>query len=157
MLVVENVSGGYDGKEVLKDINFSVEAGEFFGILGPNGSGKTTLIKLISGILELKKGRIEIDGRSIATYSKKELAKKVAVLPQLSPQVFPYTVKEMVSLGRYAHHQGLFRTWTKEDEEIVQKVMEQTNIVEFQHHSVMEHSGGEQQRIFLAQALVQQP
>lgn len=157
MLVVENVSGGYDGKKVVKDINFSVEAGEFFGILGPNGSGKTTLIKLISGILDLKKGHIEIDGRSIATYSKKELAKKVAVLPQLSPQVFPYTVKEMVSLGRYAHHQGLFRTWTKEDEEIVQKVMKQTNIIEFQNNSVMEHSGGEQQRIFLAQALVQQP
>jgi iron complex transport system ATP-binding protein len=66
-------------------------------------------------------------------------------------------VKETVSLGRYAHHRGLFQSWTKEDEEIVQKVMKQTNISDFQNDSVMEHSGGEQQRIFLAQALIQQP
>lgn len=157
MLIVENASGGYTGEEVVKDISFSVEKGEFFGILGPNGSGKTTLLKMISGLLNLDKGKIEIDGKSIGAYSKKELAKRIAVLPQLSPQVFPYTVKEMVSLGRYAHHSGLFQKWTKQDEEIVQKVMKQTNIQDFQNTSVMEHSGGEQQRIFLAQALVQNP
>ncbi|MEI3599619.1 MULTISPECIES: adenosylcobinamide amidohydrolase [unclassified Oceanobacillus] len=157
MLLIKNASGGYDGEEIVKNISFSVNEGEFFGILGPNGSGKTTLINMISGLLDLQQGKIEVAGRNIADYSKKELAKKIAVLPQLTPQVFPYTVKEMVSLGRYAHHSGLFRSWTKEDEEIVQRVMRQTNILEFADTSVMEHSGGEQQRIFLAQALVQQP
>ncbi len=157
MLKVENVSGGYDGETIVKDIHFSVGKGEFFGILGPNGSGKTTLLKMMSGLLELEQGEVKIDDRSISNLTKKQLAKKMAVLPQLSPQVFPYTVKETVSLGRYAHHRGFFQTWTDEDENIVQKVMKQTNISYFQDNSVMEHSGGEQQRIFLAQALVQQP
>lgn len=157
MLEVENVSGGYDDEKIVKNIHFSVGKGEFFGILGPNGSGKTTLLKLISGLLELQEGEVKVGGISIADLTKKQLAKKVAVLPQLSPQVFPYTVKETVSLGRYAHHRGFFQTWTDKDESIVQKVMKQTNISHFQDNSVMEHSGGEQQRIFLAQALVQQP
>lgn len=157
MLKVDNVSGGYDGEKVIKDIHFSVGKGEFFGILGPNGSGKTTLLKLISGLLELQQGEVSISDISITDLTKKQLAKKVAVLPQLSPQVFPYTVKETVSLGRYAHHRGFFQSWTDKDEHIVQKVMKQTNISQFQNDSVMEHSGGEQQRIFLAQALVQQP
>lgn len=157
MLLIENVSGGYENQEIIKDISFSVQEGEFFGILGPNGSGKTTLIKMISGLLELKRGNVKVRDRDIADLTKKQLAKKIAVLPQLSQQVFPYTVKETVSLGRYAHHRGLFQTWTAEDEEIVQRVMRQTNISDFQDDSVMEHSGGEQQRIFLAQALVQQP
>ncbi|WP_061840945.1 adenosylcobinamide amidohydrolase [Tetragenococcus halophilus] len=157
MLKVENVSGGYDNEKIIKNIHFSVEKGEFFGILGPNGSGKTTLLKLISGLLELQQGEVKVSDISISDLTRKQLAKKVAVLPQLSPQVFPYTVKETVSLGRYAHHRGFFQTWTDKDENIVQKVMKQTNISQFQDDSVMEHSGGEQQRIFLAQALVQQP
>ncbi|MFD1416403.1 adenosylcobinamide amidohydrolase [Oceanobacillus jeddahense] len=157
MLNVENVSGGYDGEKIVKNIHFTVGKGEFFGILGPNGSGKTTLLKMMSGLLELQQGEVKIGETNISTLTKKQLAKKVAVLPQLSPQVFPYTVKETVSLGRYAHHRGFFQTWTDEDENIVQEVMKQTNISHFQDNSVMEHSGGEQQRIFLAQALVQQP
>lgn len=157
MLTIKNISGGYDGQEIVKNISLSVEKGEFFGILGPNGSGKTTLIKMISGLLELEQGTVKVGDKNIADLTKKQLAKKIAVLPQLSPQVFPYTVKETVSLGRYAHHRGLFQSWTDEDEEIVQEVLRQTNISHFQDDSVMEHSGGEQQRIFLAQALVQQP
>lgn len=157
MLKVEDASFGYTDERIVKNMTFSVEKGEFFGILGPNGSGKTTLLKMVSGLLPLQEGKIEVDGKPVSSYSKKELARKVAVLPQLSPQVFPYTVKEMVSLGRYAHHKGLFRTWTEHDEEMVQRVMRETNIAAFQDNSVMEHSGGEQQRIFLAQALVQEP
>lgn len=157
MLQIENVSGGYGGENIVKNIHLSVEKGEFLGILGPNGSGKTTLLKMISGLLELGQGEVKVSGIRLTDLTKKQLAKKMAVLPQLSPQVFPYTVKETVSLGRYAHHRGFFQTWTDEDEDIVQRVMDQTNIHHFQDNSVMEHSGGEQQRIFLAQALVQQP
>lgn len=157
MLTIENVFGGYDGQEIVKNISLSVNKGEFFGILGPNGSGKTTLIKMISGLLELQQGSVKVGDTNIEDLTKKQLAKKIAVLPQLSPQVFPYTVKETVALGRYAHHRGLFQSWTAKDEEIVQEIMRQTNISHFQDDSVMEHSGGEQQRIFLAQALVQQP
>lgn len=98
-----------------------------------------------------------MEDREISRFSRKELAQKMAVLPQLSSHAFPYTVKETVALGRYAHHQGLFQTWTPKDEQVLQTVMEQTNIIGFQHDSVQELSGGEQQRVFLAQSLAQQP
>src|SRR5699024_2594789 len=143
--------------EVIKDISFSVEKGEFFGILGPNGSGKTTLLKMISGLLEIKQGNVKISDVNIADLSKKQLAKKIAVLPQLSQQGFASTGKETVALGRHGDRRGIFRSWTKKDEEIVREVMEQAHISDFQNDSVMEHSGGEQQRIFLAQALIRQP
>lgn len=157
MLDLENVSGGYDGKPVIKNIGFSVSKGEFFGILGPNGSGKTTLLKLISGLIPCTSGSIQVDNQNLVNFSQKELAQKMAVLSQLTTHAFPYTVKETVSLGRYAHHRGLFQTRSPEDEKVLQMVMEQTNIIGFQHKSLQELSGGEQQRVFLAQALAQQP
>lgn len=157
MLSVQNVSGGYSGELVLKDISFTVEQGELFGILGPNGSGKTTLLKMLSGILPLKQGEIFIMGKRLQEYGVKQLAQIVAVLSQHSSQSFSYTVKETISLGRYAHQKGWFQTWSKEDEEIVQRVMNQTGISSFQNKNIQELSGGEKQRVFLAQALAQEP
>lgn len=157
MLKVKALSGGYAGKEVLKNLSFSVEKGELFGILGPNGSGKTTLLKMMSGILKTKQGSIKVLGEPLESYSAKELAKLMAVLPQLSTDTFAYTVKETVSLGRYAHQKGLFHSWGSNDEEIVQEAMEQTDVQQFQHLLLQTLSGGEKQRVFLAQALAQQP
>ncbi|MFF2448147.1 adenosylcobinamide amidohydrolase [Neobacillus sp. NPDC058068] len=157
MLSVQHVSGGYSDEIVLKNISFDVEQGELFGILGPNGSGKTTLLKMISGILPIKQGEILISGNRLQEYGIKQLAQLVAVLSQHSSQSFSYTVKETVSLGRYAHQKGWFQTWSKEDETIVQRVMDQTGIASFQHKNIQELSGGEKQRVFLAQALAQEP
>ncbi|TRM12087.1 ATP-binding cassette domain-containing protein [Lentibacillus cibarius] len=157
MLNLEHVSGGYDGQTVIKDISFSVSPGEFFGILGPNGSGKTTLLKMVSGLIPCMSGSVQINNKNIRHFSRKALAKQMAVLPQLTAHAFSYTVRDTVALGRYAHHQGFFQTWTAEDEHVLQTVMEQTNITNFQDEAVQELSGGEQQRVFLAQALAQQP
>ncbi|GGJ99490.1 putative ABC transporter ATP-binding protein YvrA [Lentibacillus kapialis] len=157
MLDLEYVSGGYTEHPVINDVNFSVSPGEFFGILGPNGSGKTTLLKMISGIIPCTSGTIQLNKRDINEFSRKMLAKRMAVLPQLTAHAFAYTVRETVALGRYAHHQGFFQSWTSEDERVLQTVMEQTNITVFQHQTVQQLSGGEQQRVFLAQALAQQP
>ncbi|MBM7583834.1 iron complex transport system ATP-binding protein [Bacillus pakistanensis] len=157
MIGVTNVSGGYSSVSVLKDISFSVKKGQLFGILGPNGSGKTTLLKMLSGVLTANNGEILIKGHSISSYSSKKLAKVMAVLPQNTTEFFSYTVKETVSLGRYAHQDGWFNTWSEKDEITVQKVMEQTGIIEYQHHSIQQLSGGERQRVFLAQALAQEP
>lgn len=157
MIKVNKLTGGYAGGEVLKDISFEVEKGELFGILGPNGSGKTTLLKMISGALKANTGSIQLDGRPLGGYSSKELARLMAVLPQHGDQAFPYTVKETVSLGRYAHQKGWLNSWSSEDEEIVQRVMEQTGVARLQGKSIVELSGGEKQRVFLAQALAQQP
>lgn len=157
MLCVQQLSGGYSSEAIVKDISFQVEKGELFGVLGPNGSGKTTLLKMISGILPFQAGKIEINGQSLSDYTPKQLAQIVAVLPQHSSQSFSYTVKETVSLGRYAHQKGWFQSWSTEDEEIVQRVMVQTGVSEFQHKNIQELSGGERQRVYLAQALAQEP
>lgn len=157
MLNIQNVCGGYSGETVLKEISFTVEKGELFGILGPNGSGKTTLLKMISGILPIKKGEILLKGKRIQEYGVRKLAQLVAVLSQHSSDSFSYTVKETVSLGRYAHQKGWFQNWSREDEDIVQRVMDQTGISSFQNKNIQELSGGEKQRVFLAQALAQEP
>lgn len=157
MLSVQQVTGGYATAPVVKNINFEVGRGELFGILGPNGSGKTTILKMLSGILPIKSGGILIKGKNLSEYTPKELARIIAVLPQHSSQAFSYTVKETVSLGRYAHQKGWFQNWTNEDETTVNRVMEQTGISKFQDHDIQQLSGGERQRVFLAQALAQEP
>ncbi len=157
MLNVQNLTGGYGGVPIVKDLTFQVNKGEMFGILGPNGSGKTTLLKMISGILAFQKGTVNIADQPIQTFSPKELAKIIAVLPQHSNQSFSYTVKETVALGRYAHQSGWFQTWSPKDEEIVQSVMKQTGIHHFHSKDIQSLSGGERQRVFLAQALAQEP
>jgi iron complex transport system ATP-binding protein len=157
MLSVQQVSGGYSSEAVLKDISFEVKTGELFGVLGPNGSGKTTLLKMISGVLPIQTGEILINGKRLQEYSAKQLAQIIAVLSQHSSQSFSYTVKETVSLGRYAHQKGLFQTWSKEDEEVVQRVMKQIGVSKFQDKNIQALSGGEKQRVFLAQALAQEP
>ncbi|MGG3470677.1 adenosylcobinamide amidohydrolase [Neobacillus pocheonensis] len=157
MLTVHQLSGGYTGEAVLKDISFEVKKGELFGVLGPNGSGKTTLLKMLSGILPIQKGEIVIGGKRLQEYKAKQLAQMIAVLSQHSSQSFSYTVKDTVSLGRYAHQHGLFQTWSHQDEEVVQKVMKQVGVDAFQDKNIQQLSGGEKQRVFLAQALAQEP
>ncbi|USK55461.1 adenosylcobinamide amidohydrolase [Cytobacillus solani] len=157
MLSVQQLTGGYSVDSVLKNVSFELEQGELFGILGPNGSGKTTLLKMLSGILPFSEGTILLKGIPIKEYTAKELAKVVAVLPQHTSQSFSYTVKETVSLGRYAHQKGWFQTWSADDERIVRQVMEQTGVAHFEDHPIHELSGGERQRVFLAQALAQEP
>lgn len=157
MLEVTEVSGGYHNKAVLDSISFHVNKGEFFGILGPNGSGKTTLLGMLSGVLSNQSGSIQIKGKDIREYSAKELARVIAVLPQHSSLAFSYTVKETISLGRYAHQKSWFHTWTEEDEQIVEKVMEQTGVADFSGYHFEQLSGGERQRVLLAQALAQEP
>ncbi|MBS4206826.1 ABC transporter ATP-binding protein [Bacillus sp. FJAT-50079] len=157
MLNIHQLSGGYPGQTVLKNVNFSVRQGELFGILGPNGSGKTTLLKMMSKLLVPEQGEILLKGRSLHKYSAKELAKKVAVLPQVSSAFFSYTVKETVALGRYPHQKGLFHSKQPYDEEVIQTVMNMTGVEKLQSKMLHELSGGERQRVFLAQALAQEP
>ncbi|QED46339.1 adenosylcobinamide amidohydrolase [Cytobacillus dafuensis] len=157
MLSVQQLTGGYSGDSIIKNVSFEIDKGELFGILGPNGSGKTTLLKMISGILPYSSGKIELIEKSLKDYSPKELAKIIAVLPQHSIQSFSYTVKETVSLGRYAHQKGWFQTWSHEDEKIVMQAMEQTGVAHYENHYIHELSGGERQRVYLAQALAQEP
>ena len=156
MLKVQNLTGGYQ-HPVVKDVSFEVKPGQILGILGPNGSGKSTLLKMVSGLLSSSQGTVEIDGKSITDYRPKELARKMAVLPQLPPQSFGMTVKEAVSLGRYPHQQGLFSSWKTTDEEAVMEAMQITQVVPYALQEITTLSGGEQQRIGFARVLVNRP
>lgn len=157
MIDVAHVYGGYAQETVLHDISFHINKGELFGIIGPNGSGKTTLLKMLSDILPATSGDIHIKGTSVSDYSTKEFAKLVAVLPQHTMQTFSYTVRETVSLGRYAHQRGIFRSFSEKDEQMIKRVMEQTGVSHYEHEPIDHLSGGERQRVFLAQALAQDP
>lgn len=157
MIQVNNISGGYHKLPIIKDMSFHVEQGELFGIIGPNGSGKTTLLKMLSQILPTQAGEIMIDTKPVLSYDTKDFARLVAVLPQNTMQTFSYTVRETVTLGRYAHQHGIFNTLTHEDEQIINEVMIQTGIKSYEHDLIDHLSGGERQRVFLAQALAQDP
>src|SRR5690625_5691748 len=141
MIDVKKITGGYSSKPILESISFEVDKGELFGVIGPNGSGKSTLLKMISHILPFQKGEITIKGKSIRTYNAKEFARLVAVLPQTTTQTFSYTVRETVSLGRYAHQKGLFQSLTESDEAIIQDVMKQTGVDIYENETIDELSG----------------
>lgn len=155
MLQIEKLSGGYGDKKIVDRISFGVEKGRMLGILGPNGSGKSTLMKLISGVLEPTSGVVRIDGKPVGDFPAKELARKMAVLPQLHAHAFSHTVRETVSLGRYPHQSGWFSSWSEEDEAAVQEAMKLMDISHYESTLLEEMSGGEQQRVFVAQALAQ--
>src|SRR5690625_3768614 len=157
MINVAHVDGGYAKKAVLHDISFQVEQGEFFGIIGPNGSGKTTLLKLLSNVLPTMAGDIWVKGKSVSHYTRKQFPQLVAVLPQESMHTFSYTVRETDSLGRYAHQRGIFQAFSTEDDQIIARVMEETGIDHYAHEPIDHLSGAERQRVFLAQALAQDP
>ncbi|GLF83456.1 MULTISPECIES: heme ABC transporter ATP-binding protein [Bacillus] len=157
MIQVKEIRGGYGEKEVIRGINLEVKQGEFLGILGPNGSGKTTLLKMMAGILAPKSGEVRLGGHLIQSYQPKALAQKMAVLPQKTDQAFSFTVEETVQFGRYPYQKGWLQSVTREDVQVVSKVMEQTGVAQFKNQSIHELSGGEQQRVYLAQALAQQP
>ena len=150
MLQVTHLSGGYHEVPVVKDVSFEVKKGEMLGILGPNGSGKSTLLKIISGILPALTGTVNLKGEHILSFSTKELAKQMAVLPQLHAHAFTHNVRETVSLGRYPHQTGWFSPWSLEDEKAVVEAMKLTGISQYENTSLDQLSGGEQQRVFVA-------
>ncbi|PRS58949.1 heme ABC transporter ATP-binding protein [Bacillus sp. GBSW19] len=157
MIQVKEIRGGYGEKEVIRGISLEVKQGEFLGILGPNGSGKSTLLKMISGMLAPESGEVRLSGQLVQSYRPKAFAQKMAVLPQKTDQAFSFTVEETVQFGRYPYQKGWLQSVTREDMQVVNKVMEQTDVAQFKDQSIHELSGGEQQRVYLAQALAQQP
>ena len=114
MLAIKDLSAGYNGNDVIFNINFDVQKGESFCILGSNGCGKTTLLKSIARIIDYR-GSVTFDNNDIAAFPRKELAKKIALLGQSSQVFFPYTVYETVSMGRYAWSQGFLKNLSEND------------------------------------------
>ncbi|MBE3090647.1 MAG: ABC transporter ATP-binding protein [Actinobacteria bacterium] len=154
IITIKNLSFAYDGSNVLDNINFDVASGCFLSILGPNGSGKSTLINLISKVLKNYKGEIIVKDRSIENLNSKEMAKLVAVVPQYSNAGFNFLVGELVLMGRFPYVSRFGRE-KKQDFDIVEDVMEKTKTLPLYKKRFNELSGGEKQRVIIAQALVQ--
>lgn len=154
ILSIKNLDFSYNQNKVLDNISFSVEEGSFISILGPNGSGKSTLVNLISKVLRGYEGKIEVGGRDIKELDPKDIAKMIAVVPQYTNPGFSFTVAEMVMMGRHPYI-SRFGTEGKEDFDAVSGAMEKTKILPFANRKFTELSGGEKQRVIMAQALAQ--
>jgi iron complex transport system ATP-binding protein len=155
-ITVDNVSHAFDGRTILHDLQFQVEAGRFFIIIGPNGSGKTTLLKILAGLLPLQSGHLEILTRPMSSYSPRNLARRIAYVPQSVPVEFPFTVTQVVLMGR-APHLGLLGFESEADLTLARRAMAFTDVDKLADRRLDQLSGGEQQRVFIARAICQQP
>ena len=157
MLEIKNMSAGYcKGADVICNINFRAENKESLCILGPNGCGKSTLLKSIARIIDYR-GVVMINSEDISAVSRKELAKKIALLSQSTQVFFPYTVHETVSMGRYAYSQGFLKSLSAKDREIIEDILTKLDIWDIKDRMIDELSGGTLQRVLLAKTLAQTP
>jgi len=161
-LSVRGVTFSYDDiavqedTNVLSDISFKLEGGEVLGIIGPNGSGKTTLLRCINMTLGPRKGTILIDGRNILELDRKEIARHIGVVPQSAATDFPFSVFDVVLMGR-TPWLDRFSGESSKDIEIARNAMEVTGTLHLAARPMDELSGGERQRVIIARALAQQP
>ena len=141
---------------VLQDIELSMKPGKILGVIGANGSGKSTLLKILSGVLTPTSGTVTYKGEEIDALDKREIAKKVAYIPQNPVFAFPFTVSEVVLMGR-APYIGRFEFEREEDLEIADSAMTAVDIIHLKDRYINEISGGERQLVSLARALTQKP
>ncbi len=153
---IKNLHFSYRDIPVLKDISFSIKKGSFYIIIGPNGSGKTTLLKLISGIEKHEQGSIQVLDKPVLNYSRKSLARNVAFVQQKQPSDFSFTVFELVLMGR-SPHLGILGVEQEKDIDIAKQAISFTGVDHLVHRKLDQLSGGEQQRVFLARAICQDP
>lgn len=153
MFELQQVSVGYDHLPLLQDVSFTVQDGQLTTLVGTNGCGKTTLLKAIARQLPLLGGQVQLQGRSIQSYDRKEFARTAAFMPQVRniPEI---TVRGLVSHGRFPYL-GLSRQMTAKDKAAVQAAMEATGVARWADRDLRELSGGERQRVYLAMALAQ--
>jgi iron complex transport system ATP-binding protein len=156
MLSVQDLSFGYGRKTVGSHVGFDLHAGEVLCLLGPNGSGKTTLMKTLLGLLPAKGGTLTLDGRPLAAWSDRERAARIAYVPQAANIFFPFTVREVVLMGR-APRIDLFATPSAADRRLADAALDLLGIAHLAERRCDEISGGERQLASIARALAQEP
>lgn len=155
-LEVQSVSYAYEPDQpVLEEISLALEDGEILYLLGHNGSGKTTLLSCITGVFAPTRGTVWLDGKDVRAYSPAERARQIGLVPQIHVPAFPYTVREMVLMGR-APHLGLFGSPGKRDYAIAEQSLDRIGMVGFADRLYTELSGGERQMAMIARGLAQQ-
>ena len=152
---VTDLTAGYGGEPVLREVSFACAPGGFLGILGPNACGKSTLVKVLSGALAPDGGRAAVAGLDPARAGARELARAVATVPQATEVPFPFTGEELVAMGRYPRV-GRFAPLSRADLAAVRRALEATDTLALAPRFVTQISGGERQRLLLARALAQE-
>ncbi len=154
LLLATDVSAGYNRNLVVHSVSLSLYPGEVIGLIGPNGAGKTTFLKALSGSQTIQTGSIELNGRAINSYSARDRAKLIAVVPQIESALFDFTVMQVVLMGRYPYVNSS-RGETEDDYEIANMALEEVGIVALKDRPITQISGGEHRRVLIARALAQ--
>ncbi|QZY04132.1 ATP-binding cassette domain-containing protein [Halobaculum roseum] len=152
MIAVRDLVVSRGGERVLDGVSLSVDRGELVGLVGPNGAGKTTLVAACNGTLGIDGGAVELAGTDRRELSQREVARRVATVPQETNTAFEFPVESVVEMGRTAYV-SRFGTTTEADREAVRRAMERAEVAEFADRSVTTLSGGERQRVLFARAL----
>jgi iron complex transport system ATP-binding protein len=155
MIEVDSSLFRYHQDWVLQDVSFQLRKGEFVGVIGPNGSGKTTLLKILCRFLPPHQGEVFFDRLSLKKMSRREIAKKIAVVAQETYPAFPFRAIEMVLMGR-SPYLGHLMFESPKDLEIAKKAMEWTETLPISERPIDELSGGERKRVYIARALAQE-
>lgn len=154
-ITTENLAVAYDETLIVDDLDMQIPEGKITSIIGPNGCGKSTVLKAVGRILKPKGGMVYLNGDDIRRLSTKEVAQKMAILPQSPQAPAGLTVGELVAYGRFPHQKG-FGKLKPEDKEIVRWALEVTKLTEHEIKAVDNLSGGQRQRVWIAMALAQQ-
>jgi iron complex transport system ATP-binding protein len=145
----------YEETLIVQNLDMQIPSGKITSIIGPNGCGKSTVLKAVGRILRPKQGMVYLSGEDIKKLSTKEIAKKMAILPQTPTAPSGLSVSELVSYGRFPHQKG-FGKMSIEDKKVVRWALEVTKLIAFEHREVDTLSGGQRQRVWIAMALAQQ-
>ena len=152
----ENLHYEVDARALLDGVDLSADRGQLVGLIGPNGAGKTTLLRAIAGILSYSEGVVLLEGSDLKNATPRDIARTLALVPQIAPYTQGFTALELVLMGRYPH-MGRLQIEGKQDTLIARKAMRLTETEQFSERILDTLSGGERQRIFVSRALAQQP
>lgn len=145
-----------EAKALLERVRLHADQGQLVGLIGPNGAGKSTLLRAIAGVLRPQEGAVWLEGEELDSLPAKDVAARMALVPQIAPYTHGFTARELVLMGRYPHL-GRFQIEGAADEAIAREAMELTETEEFAERTLDTLSGGERQRVFVSRALAQQP
>jgi iron complex transport system ATP-binding protein len=154
VISASKLSVSLSGQPIIKEVDFSIGEGSFTGILGPNGSGKTTVLRALAGLIPYS-GSLSVEGKAVRSWSARALAMRLAFVRQSHSIPFDFKVDELVLLGR-SPHKNLLSSYDLSDAQLVRNALKLVDMSGFSSRSYSSLSGGEQQRVFLAQALVQE-